>query len=332
MTELQQGLLRYHKQNFSAAFIIFRKLAEENDITAQYMLSNMYNRGEGTPVDRERAEFWMKKAADNGDPVAQFDFAVFQLSDPNRDTKKTNLGREYLGRSAAQGHKDAMDRYIDLVQKNSRDAKELKTARSCCTKLMAQSEDSYDKQHYAQIRRSLGPRLRKVKRLRFGETASSFLSVIGALIVMFATILLFTTCHKDFLLTIPTFRQLPQPVWMLLFFDWINVPNLIRGGTMYMDSADFLVLLVGFGWLLKGASHKESRNLFATVIVRIGIVLRYVTIIGHLILCSVLDTAPLDPYQQTLLGLGMVIIAARIIGWVLGKILGTKVDWSKIKI
>ena len=48
----------------------YKKAAELNDISSQYNLGLMYKRGLGIPVDKEKANFWLKRAAENGHPHA----------------------------------------------------------------------------------------------------------------------------------------------------------------------------------------------------------------------------------------------------------------------
>ena len=71
-----KGLTLYKKQDYAGAFAVFKQLAEEENVSAQYMISNMYRRGEGVAKNEERAEFWMKKAADMGDASAQMDYGA----------------------------------------------------------------------------------------------------------------------------------------------------------------------------------------------------------------------------------------------------------------
>lgn len=330
MTDLQVGLLRYQKGNFNEAITIFKQLAENNDVTAQYMLACMYNRGEGTPNDRERAEFWMKKAADNGDPVAQFDYGIFQLSNQSMYDSKTAVGMLYLMRSADQGHKDAIERYVEAVEKGIGGLQELRTAKRYCAQLISMQEDSYDKQKLEDIRESLSVREKKLRRRRFGAAASSWTSAIGAVILMVPTLLIFTGYHQEFLLSLPQIQQLPAMVQEFLFGMWypgstvviIAQPeDLLTWLELPVRSA---LIMIFAGWALKGAGYKLTRNKASTILVRIGCVLRYVVIAGHIALCIYLQT---NPAANALLNVGaivVVIIVARIVGSILSKILGTK--------
>lgn len=318
VSDLQQGLLRYHKQNYAGAFPIFKALAEQNDATAQYMLACMYNRGEGTAQDHERAEFWMKKAADNGDKIAQFDYAIFLLADQGRDNAKTATGVSYLKKSADQGCQDAMVRYVELADKGVGDLEELKNARVYCTKLMPLMEDSYDKQRFVQMEQQLKVRQVKLQRRRFGRAASNVVSVLGALILMAATVMIFAAYHQNFLRTLPVIGQLPAPVQSLLFGYW-NI------GDQYIDLLQVkpMLILIALGWMLKGAGYKYNRNGFANFIVRLGCFLRYAAIVGHFALYFYVGTDMMLHAMPTLVGIAGAIVAGRILGWILGKILGT---------
>lgn len=330
MSDLQQGLARYHKQNYTAAFPIFKQLAERNDPTAQYMLACMYKRGEGTASDHERAEFWMKKAADNGDQVAQFDYAIMQLADQGRDNAKTAVGISYLKRSGDQGYRDAMDRYVELVDKGTGGLPELKVARGYCTKLLPLTEDSYDKQKYEKLNKDLRARQRKIQRRRFGAAASSVVSTLGALILLAATVLIFAGYHQEFLRTLPFVMQLPEQIQTVFFGFWypgsmaVSIAGLPDVLAWLMLPVQNALLMIALGWMLKGAGNKGNRNGFSTAVVRIGCAIRYLAIGGHIALCTFLETDVLANAYINLGAIIAVIIVGRIFGAILGKILGTK--------
>lgn len=312
-SDLQQGLLRYHKQNYTAAFPIFKQLAEQNDPTAQYMLACMYNRGEGTPADYGRAVFWMKKAADNGDKVAQFDYAIFQLTDPNHDKEKLAVSMQYLKRSADQGYEDAMVRYVDLVEQSRDTLPELKAARVYCDKLLQVTEDSYDKQKYSELRQQLRTRQKKLERRKFGAAVSSITSTAGALILIVPTLWMFASFHQDFLRTLPVISDFPAQVLDILF-------GYGYGSRFFVEA----MVLVGIGWAIKGTGYKYTRNTLATVVVRTGCAIRYIAIIGHIGLCSYLGTDMLANAAYNLGGVAVMILGGRIIGWILAAIFGTR--------
>src|SRR5215469_9580046 len=67
----EEGLATYKQGDYSTALKEFRTLAERGDARAQYILSNMYAKGEGVPHDDQLAFWWLQKAAKQGNAKAQ---------------------------------------------------------------------------------------------------------------------------------------------------------------------------------------------------------------------------------------------------------------------
>lgn len=63
-----------------AAFVWFERAAEQGSVEALYELSGCYLRGEGTPPFPEKALELLKKAADAGYMLAQYDFGMLYLN------------------------------------------------------------------------------------------------------------------------------------------------------------------------------------------------------------------------------------------------------------
>ena len=317
-SDLHQGLQFYHTQNYTAAFPIFKKLAEENNAAAQYMLACMYYRGEGTDADCERAEFWMNKAADNGDSVAQYDYAVILLSDSNRDELRTARGMRYLKLSANQDNRDAMTRFVLLVDSNVGGISEIKAAQTYCEKLMSLTEDSYDRQRFEVIAKQLKRRYKAARRRRFGTAASSVVSLIGALILMVATVFIFMGYHGEYLRALPLAEKLPADVLDELCGHWYT-------GDTYTDllAAKNVLILVAIGWMFKGAGCKYRRNKLAAAVVWVGCFLRYAAIVGHFILCNMSDVGVMTNFMINAVGIAAAILVGRLLGVILSKILST---------
>ena len=49
----------------------YRKAAEQGDVLAQFNLGVFYETGKGVPVDQEQAAIWYRKAAEQGHTDAQ---------------------------------------------------------------------------------------------------------------------------------------------------------------------------------------------------------------------------------------------------------------------
>ena len=58
--------------NYSSAYAIFKKLADEGNAEAQSELGKIYERGLGVPQDLKASFFWHLKAASNGAVYSQY--------------------------------------------------------------------------------------------------------------------------------------------------------------------------------------------------------------------------------------------------------------------
>ncbi len=67
-----EGVAAYKRGDYATALHEFRRLAEQGDAKAQFMLGNMYRKGLGVPQDHARAARWYRKAAEQGVAKAQF--------------------------------------------------------------------------------------------------------------------------------------------------------------------------------------------------------------------------------------------------------------------
>jgi peptidoglycan hydrolase-like protein with peptidoglycan-binding domain len=68
--DFAQALAAYEQRSYAAALAEFRRLAEQEDADAQYMLGRMYARGEGTLQDYVQAHAWLNLAAARGHRLA----------------------------------------------------------------------------------------------------------------------------------------------------------------------------------------------------------------------------------------------------------------------
>lgn len=72
----QDGIKAYKKGNYALALKHFRQGADLGDISAMYILGQMYREGQGLPQDTTLAVKWYRKAADQGFSQAQYNLAV----------------------------------------------------------------------------------------------------------------------------------------------------------------------------------------------------------------------------------------------------------------
>jgi len=73
---LDDGAAAYERGDFTTAMSIFRALAEQNEVRAQFNLGVMNYMGQGTAQNYEEAARWYRMAADRGGVRAQFNLGL----------------------------------------------------------------------------------------------------------------------------------------------------------------------------------------------------------------------------------------------------------------
>jgi hypothetical protein len=92
----------YNKGNFKSAISYFEEIAN-NDIMAQYRLGVMYEKGQGTKINKKQSFYWHKKAAENGHAISQYLLAE-KYSDKNFTFYNSNIATHWYQKSAEQGY------------------------------------------------------------------------------------------------------------------------------------------------------------------------------------------------------------------------------------
>jgi len=67
----RQGLSAYNSGDFARAMKIWLPLAQGEDAAAQAGIGFMYHRGMGVAVDNRKAAYWLRRAAEHGQPEGQ---------------------------------------------------------------------------------------------------------------------------------------------------------------------------------------------------------------------------------------------------------------------
>src|ERR1700734_4038719 len=67
----RQAVTDYNAGDFTAAAACFQLAAEQGHAESQYLLSTMYDAGQGLPQDDAQAAWWERKAAEQGHAYAQ---------------------------------------------------------------------------------------------------------------------------------------------------------------------------------------------------------------------------------------------------------------------
>jgi TPR repeat protein len=98
----------YNQQNIAEALGQCRPLAEKGDAEAQRYLGLMYLFGKGVPQDHAEALKWFRKAADQGNAVAQFNLGdILTNEDWHKEFQDVPLdyveGTKWLRKAADQG-------------------------------------------------------------------------------------------------------------------------------------------------------------------------------------------------------------------------------------
>ena len=91
-------------RNITEAVRWFRKAADEGDAVAEFLLGNQYAFGKGVPQDYSEAMIWFRKAAEQGHSRAMHDLGVIYAKGLG---VPTDYVRAYMwfGLSAARGEK-----------------------------------------------------------------------------------------------------------------------------------------------------------------------------------------------------------------------------------
>ena len=63
-------------QDDTEAVAWFRKAADQGDAIAEFLLGNQYANGKGVPQDYSEAMIWFRRAAEQGHPVAKLFLGV----------------------------------------------------------------------------------------------------------------------------------------------------------------------------------------------------------------------------------------------------------------
>ena len=96
--DFETGAKAYKTGDYANAFKEWMVLAEQGDVTTQYLIGLMYDLGKGVVKDDEQAMKWWHKAAKGGNATAQLRLGIRYMPS---DKKKA---RYWLGRSARQGN------------------------------------------------------------------------------------------------------------------------------------------------------------------------------------------------------------------------------------
>lgn len=101
------GYLMTKHGDHESARAVFEECARQGFTGAMTWMSYLDDNGFGAPENAERASNWDKKAAELGDPIAQFNYGLDLLRGRGVAANST-LGKQYVDQAANSGLKDAI--------------------------------------------------------------------------------------------------------------------------------------------------------------------------------------------------------------------------------
>jgi TPR repeat protein len=72
----EDGEAAFRRGDYGSAIRLWRPLADQGHVGAQFNLGTMYDNGQGVPPDHVAAVGWYRKAADQGDAQAQYNLGI----------------------------------------------------------------------------------------------------------------------------------------------------------------------------------------------------------------------------------------------------------------
>lgn len=253
-TAFDMAMMAYRQNDMEGAFRQFLPLAENGDADAMNMAANMFERGQGTYRDLGRAVFWWKKAVELGNVDALADYGQYLVT-TFFDGKEQKLGAGYLVTATERGNNRAGESLVEFALKNNEaGAKVYRAASDYCDRAIASATDSYLRTQYVQKKGMLKYKLRQN---RFGNSYIYFaalFSVIGAILLMVASVDLFLELHREYRDMFEFFTYIDRIPWemdiamffaSMILFTLGKVTNKLHlASFMQMFSSVFAVAVV----------------------------------------------------------------------------------------
>lgn len=104
--QLDDAALAIDRKDYSRAAQLLEPLAEAGDSTAQMLLGNLYNRGEGVPENPSTAVKWLRKAAEQSVSLAQVGLGFALYSGRGVEQNKVEAAKWFTN-AAEQDEPDA---------------------------------------------------------------------------------------------------------------------------------------------------------------------------------------------------------------------------------
>jgi len=101
------ALKAYNSGDFATALRIYRPLADNGQVLAEYIIGLMYANGQGVPENYGEAVKWLQKAAEQGEAKAQFSVGVIYFKGLGMPKNPAEASKWYR-RAADQGNATAL--------------------------------------------------------------------------------------------------------------------------------------------------------------------------------------------------------------------------------
>ena len=104
--DFQKGFAAYTEGDYATALKEWRPLAEQGNVTSQYNIAVMYDKGKGVLQDNAEAVKWYRLAAEQGNASAQSNIGQMYLRGDGvlQDNIRSHM---WLNIASANGHKKA---------------------------------------------------------------------------------------------------------------------------------------------------------------------------------------------------------------------------------
>lgn len=237
--QLQSGITEYRNGNYYAAFSLFNDLAQKGNAEAEYYLSQLYSKGHGTTEDKDRADFWLEKAAD-------------------------------------QDFQPALKQYVDIILMGYYELSAVKKAIKYSLKLQVLLSDQYEIEAYKRKEEQLKKILTDAKKSKYGAKALKVIGILSSVLSIFGFLYLLGGLHPDEWNNNARLNLLPDASIKLIIpfhLFWIFIPPIVTvNGKVGLEMITIAYACRSFykakqGTKIKGAFSAVSKFIIVAIIV-----------------------------------------------------------------
>jgi hypothetical protein len=106
----------YYAKDYKQAMTLLRPLAEQGHPEAQYLVGNMYERGDGVTKDINEAGKWYRLSADQKFARAEFKIGIGYAQGVGGVQKSTDEALKWITRAGCHGYKKAQKTLIAIYE------------------------------------------------------------------------------------------------------------------------------------------------------------------------------------------------------------------------